>query len=212
LSETRLAVACGLLGPAALLAYFVTPLFLSWPFADGSASTLTAYALNHQALFFAGAWLQGTGTLLCVIFFLALLRQAGAVNRLSGLLLIVSAASLLAVVLVESAFMVAVPMAAAAGDSGTVATAFAMSNGVFVRVFPLAPSSATYFALGLVLLGSNVIARPLAIAAVAIGALFELGGIAAIFTGAAVAALAVVAAGQALWIVAAAINLARAGR
>ena len=210
LSEARLAAACGIGGPIALFIYFLMPAFVGWPFSGGTPSVLEAYALGHQPLFYAGAWLQSTGTLLCVVFFLGLLKIAGATSRLTGLLLIAAATSLLAVVLVESAFLVAVPIAAVAGDGSTVTTAFALSNGVFVRVFPLAPASATYIALGLVLLGSNdALPRWFAYSALAIGAAFELGGVVAIFSGAAVMALAVFAAAQAVWIVAAAISLWR---
>src|ERR1700730_6581452 len=62
-------------------------------------------------------------------------------------------APLLAVVLVEAAFLIAVPVAA------TVATAFALSKGVFARIFPLAPASGSYLGLGAVLLTSRVLPR-----------------------------------------------------
>jgi hypothetical protein len=46
------------------------------------------------------------------------------------------------VVVIEAALLEAVPMAAANGDQAIVATAFALSNGVFARIFPLAPAPA----------------------------------------------------------------------
>jgi hypothetical protein len=52
-----------------------------------------------------------------------------------------------------------VPLAAANGDSATAVTTFDLSNGVFARVFPLAPASAAYVGLGVVILGSSVLAR-----------------------------------------------------
>jgi hypothetical protein len=119
------------------------------------------------------------------------------------------ATTLLAVVLVESALLVAVPMAAAAGDAGTALTAFALSNGVFLRVFPLAPSSATYLALGFVVLGSKVLPRPFGYLAIGIRAAFELAGLAAVFSGATLVAIAVLAAAQSLWIAAAAVWITR---
>jgi hypothetical protein len=192
-----------------LTAYFAAPAFLGWPYAGASPAQLTAYAANHQSLFFAGAWLQSTGTLLCVAFFLSLVRLAGALDRLPGMLVMVGAAALLSVVLVESALMVAVPTAAAAGDSATVATTFALSNGVFLRVYPLAPASATYFALGLMILTSRQLHRLYGYMALGLGAAFELAGIAAIFSSAALIVIAVLAAAQVLWIVAAAIGFWR---
>ncbi|HEX7263899.1 MAG TPA: hypothetical protein VF383_06950 [Candidatus Dormibacteraeota bacterium] len=208
-SVIRLTAASGMAGTLALAAYFAAPAFLDWPFGGASPARLSAYAVDHQVLFYAGAWLQSTGTLLCVIFFLALVRMTGAAGGLSATLVIVSAASLLSIVLVESAFMVAVPMAASAGDTSTVATSFALSNGVFVRIFPLAPSSATYIALGLALLSRGPLHRGFGYAAITIGAAFELGGIVAIFSSLALVVLAVLAAGQALWVAAAAVALWR---
>ena len=210
--ETRVARICGVAGPVALAAYFVAPAVLGWPYAGAPVSALTAYALDHESLFYAGAWLQATGTLLCVIFFLALVRFAGATARLPGLVLIVSATALLAIVLIESALLIAVPMAAAPGDAATVGTTFALSNGVFVRVFPLAPSSVTYVALGLVLSGSRILPRAFGYAALAIGLAFEAGGVLAIFINGALIFLAALAAGQALWVAGAAIALGRPAR
>ena len=208
----RLTASAGLAGTALLAAYFAAPAFLGWPFAGASPTRLAAYALDNQSLFYAGAWLQSTGTLLSVIFFLALVRMTGAATNLVARVVTVTAASLLSIVLVESAFMVAVPMAASAGDLATVATTFALSNGVFVRVFPLAPASATYIALGLALLARAPIHRGFGYAAIALGAVFELGGVVAIFSTAALIALAILAAGQALWVAAAAVALWRSAR
>jgi len=198
---------CGLVGAVLLVAYFAAPALLGWPFAGAPAGTIAAYALAHEALFYGGAWLQGTGTLLCLVFFLSLVRAENAIERVAGLVVVVAGAALMALVLVEGAVMVAVPIAAASGDLATVATTFALSNGVFVRVFPIAPSSATYLALGAVLWPSHVLPRGFAYAALAIGGAFELGGIAAIFAGGAAIALAVLAAVQVLWIVTAAARL-----
>jgi hypothetical protein len=206
-SAIRTTAASGLAGTIALAAYFTAPALLGWPFAGGSAGRLSAYALDHQALFYTGAWLQSTGTLLSVVFFLALVRMTGAADGLLATLVTVTAASLLSIVLVESAFLVAVPMAASAGDASTVATAFALSNGVFVRVFPLAPASATYMVLGLALLSRGPLPNGFGYAAIAIGAVFEVGGVVAIFSSAATIALAVFAATQGLWVAAAAVAL-----
>jgi hypothetical protein len=209
LRDRRFAALCGMFGVAALGAYFAAPALLNWPYAGASAVSLTAYAMGHQTLFYLGAWLQITGTVLCVAFFLYLVRMAGASDSLTGTLVTVAATALLSTVLVEGALLVAVPMAAAADDTATVATTFALSNGVFVRVFPLAPSSLTYIALGLAMLSSPRFHRGYGFAAIAIGGAFELAGFAAVFVSAALIVIAVLAAGQALWILAVAIGLLR---
>jgi hypothetical protein len=129
--------------------------------------------------------------------------------RPAGVAALVGAASLMAIVLVEGALLTAVPVAAAAGDTTTTATTFALSNGAFLRVFPLAPSSLTYCALGVALLGSTRFDRRLGYVAIAIGAAFAAAGLAAVFSTWALAAIAVLAAAQTVWIVAAGVALWR---
>jgi hypothetical protein len=173
---------CGIAGPMALTVYFAAPALTNWPYAGASAAQLTAYATGHQTLFFAGAWFQATGTLLSIVFFLAIVQLAGAPTRLPGLVVIVASAALLSLVLVEAALLIEVPLAAANGDSAAVVTTFALSNGVFARVFPLAPASATYIGLGVVILGSRVMHRGFGYVAVGLGVAFEVAGIVAVFT------------------------------
>jgi len=146
---------------------------------------------------------------LSVVLFLALVKLAAPGGSVAGLVVVVGSAALLAVVLVEAAFLVAVPLAAAAGDDATVATAFAMSNGVFVRIFPLAPASATLIALGLVLRAAGLLDRRLATAAIALGFGFEVAGIVAIVSVAGVAAVIVLSVGQAAWTLVAGVALLR---
>lgn len=212
LTEQRLrtiAALCGIAGPLALSVYFAAPAFTNWPYGGASAVQLIAYANGHQTLFYAGAWLQVTGTLLSVIFFLALVQLAGAVTRFPGLVVIVASASLLGLVLVEAAFLIAVPIAAAAGDASTVVTAFDLSNGVFVRVFPLAPASGSYLGLGAVILGSQVLQRWFGYAAIAIGLAFVAAGLLAVFSPIGLISAIVLSVAQELWIVAAAVALWR---
>lgn len=200
--------ACGIVGPILLALYFGAPAAFNWPYSGASAAQLSAYAGSHQTLFFAGAWLQATGSMLSVVFFLAIIHLSGAAGRLFGLLTIVASALLLAVVLVEGAFLIAVPLAAAGGDAATVRTAFDLSNGVFVRVFPLAPASASFIGLGGVILGSNVLSRWFGYVAVGVGVAFEVAGIAAIFSAFGLILAIVLSIGQELWIIAAAVALA----
>jgi hypothetical protein len=208
-SLRRWAASAGIAGPVALLVYFTAPALLSWPYAGASPGELSRYALDHETLFYAGAWLRATGTLLSVVFFLALVVLADAAATLPGLVTVLGSASLLTVVLVEAAFLVAVPIAAAANDQATAATAFSLGNGVFVRVFPLAPASATLIALGILLRDRPVIDRRLGTVALTLGAAFEAAGIIAIFSAAGLVAVIVLSVGQAAWTVAAAVSLWR---
>ena len=202
-----LAAICGIAGPVALTVYFAAPALTGWPFSGTSAGQLRAYALSHQTLFYAGAWFQVTGTLLCVVFFLAIVQLSGSIARLSGLLVIAASTALLSLVLVEAALLVAVPSAAAAGDTATMVTTFDLSNGTFVRVFPLAPASITYIALGAVIVGSGLLRRWFGLAAIALGIAFELAGVIAVISAIGLIVTIVLSVGQELWIVAAAIAL-----
>ena len=215
MTEPRLRAAagfCGIAGPAALTVYFAAPAVVGWPYAGASPARLSSFATAHQILFFAGAWFQATGTLLCVIFFLAIVHLAGAVTRLSGLILIVASASLLATVLVEAAFLIAVPIAAVHGDTPAVVTAFDLSNGIFVRVFSLGPASASYLALGSVILESGLLACRFGRLAAAIGIAFALAGLIAVFSSIGVVLIIALSVCQEIWIVAAAVTLWRSSR
>jgi hypothetical protein len=203
---------CGIAGPIALTVYFAAPALTNWPYAGASAAHLTSYANSHQTLFFAGAWFQVTGTLLSIVFFLAIVQLAGAATRLPGLVVIVASAALLGLVLVEAALLTEVPLAAANGDSATVVTTFDLSNGVFARVFPLAPASAAYVGLGAVILGASGVHHWFGYVAVGLGLAFEVAGILALFTIVGLVLAIILSVAQELWIVAAAIALLRQPR
>jgi len=208
----NIAAVCGIAGPIALTVYFAAPALTNWPYAGASATQLTTYANHHQTLFFAGAWFQATGTLLSIVFFLAIVQLAGAATRLPGLVVIVASAALVGLVLVEAALLMEVPLAAANGDSATVVTTFDLSNGVFARVFPLAPASAAYVGLGVVILGSSVLHRWFGYVAVGLGLAFEVAGIVALFTSGGIILAIIFSAAQELWIIAAAVALWRPAR
>lgn len=194
-----------------LVIYFVTPALTGWPYAGAPAQQLTSYANPHALLFYAGGWLQATGALLSILFFLTLLKISDTPLSFAGLVTIVGCAILLAVVLVEAALLEAVPMAAHAGDTPTVATTFALSNGVFARIFPLAPAPMLFAGIGYAL-------RPAALntgyarSARIVAAAFVVAGIAAVFSTVGLILAIVMSVVQAIWILAAAIALALSTR
>lgn len=204
----RLGVTGGLLGPALLTIYFAAPAFTGWPYSGAAPHTLVAYARSHDLLFYAGGWLQVTGAALSVVLFLVLLQFSRARNEFAGLLTVVGAALLLSVVTIEAAFLEEVAVAAKAGDASTVATTFALSNGVFVRIFPLAPAPLLFVGVGLVLWNGDVLHPWYARTAVAVAILFEVAGVAAIFGSVGLIFAIVMSVLQEVWIVAAAIGLA----
>src|SRR5438105_11549711 len=89
---------CGILGIVLLGAYFGVGFSVGlaqFP-ANASLTQVVDIATKYHNLWFLGTWLQATGSLLSVIFFLALVHRAGGVARLAGMLTILGSAVLLA--------------------------------------------------------------------------------------------------------------------
>ena len=204
-----LAALAGIIGPVLVAAYFTVPELVHWPSAGTSADKLIAYATAHRLLFYVGGWLQVTGALLSIVFFLILLQLSGARGRLAGSAALTGCALLVAVVAIEAALLEEVPMAAANGDQATVATAFALSNGVFARIFPLAPAPLVFAGIGFALSGTSVLPRVFARSALVIAGLFLIAGLAAVFGTPGLIFAIVMSVVQAIWIAAAAIAFLR---
>jgi len=92
---------------------------------------VVSVATRYHTLWFLGTWLQATGSLLSVVFFLALVQRAGATARLAGLLTILGSAVLLAVVLVEGVFTIDLAQAAVNGHQVTSLTSFDIMTPTF---------------------------------------------------------------------------------
>src|SRR5918911_4470730 len=76
-----LSALCGLLGVAALVVSFaINP----GPPPDATAAEMVAFANQNRPAILLGAWLQGIGSLLNVLFSLALVHLAGARHRVAG--------------------------------------------------------------------------------------------------------------------------------
>ncbi|CAM5412404.1 hypothetical protein [Leifsonia shinshuensis] len=189
--------AAAIVGTVFLIAYFTVPSLAGWPYAGGTPDRLIRYVDDHALLFYAGGWLQGVGSALCIVFVLVVVRLAGTAWTLPGLLAIVGSAVLLAVVLAEAVFLIALPAAAAAGDRATVAICFALSNGTFVRIFPLIPAPLVFF--GMAYAGGRVLTRALRGAALALAIAFVVVGLLAVFTAVGVYAGIALSVLQAVW-------------
>jgi hypothetical protein len=207
----RWTLLAGITGPVLLAAYFIIPALTGWPSPAESAGKLTAYATAHRLLFYLGGWLQATGALLSVVFLLVLLQRSGARRTLAGAATLTGCALLLSVVVIEAAMLEAVPIAAANGDQATVATGFALSNGVFTRIYPLAPAPLVFAGIGFALYQAGILPRVFARTAMLIAGLFLIAGLAAVFGTAGLILATVMSAAEALWIPAAAIAFARTG-
>ena len=138
-----------------------------------------------------------------------MLQLSGTRGTLAGSAALTGCALLLSVVMIEAAMLEAVPIAAANGDRATVATAFALSNGVFARIFPLAPAPLVFAGIGFALSGTSILPRVFPRTAVLIAGLFLIAGLAAVFATAGLILAIVMSVVEAVWIAAAAIALAR---
>ncbi|MGO8956711.1 MAG: hypothetical protein ACLQFR_04975 [Streptosporangiaceae bacterium] len=205
-----LASAAGLAGAAGLGASF--GLLPPPPPITAPLPTLTRYAASHHHLMLAAAWLEGTGTLLYVVFVLALVHLAGAKAGLAGRITGLAAAVALAVSLAYDVMLIAIAQSAVIGGQ-QIATAL-VAYGLFAsveHVFLLAPP--ILLPLGLILLRAPVLPRPFALLAVALGVAGPILGLAGLFTvtvnnnGATGAAINVLVASQGLWIIAASVAL-----
>ena len=173
------------------------------PPADFSLAQLREFAIQHHSGIVFGAWLQGMGSLLLVLFAIAIVHLAGATNQFAGWITLLAGTTILMVSLVEITFYLSAVQAAEAGDltSGTVSNALIKA---VQHVFLIAP--ALLLPLGAVLLGSQVLPRVFAYLALTIGTTLQIFGLVGLF-GVLQPIIDDVLIVQALWFVAAGIAL-----
>lgn len=205
--------ACGIAGPALLALYFGIPMLVprlgSLLYGSGAPSTsrIVAVGAKYHVLLALGGWLQGTGGLLCVVFFLALVQWSGGVSTLAGQIVLLGCAVLLATVLAEMVFTFTWASAATAGKPVSARAAYDLMAR-FTGVFPVVPAPAVYLALATVLAsGRSVLPAVFARLATALGIAFFVVGLAGVLIPAASAASGGLAGLQDLWILAAAVTV-----
>src|SRR5664279_6220366 len=88
----------GIFGIGLLGAYFGIGFSVGLAQLPASATNdqILSVATQYYNLWFLGTWLQATGSLLSVVFFIALIHEAGAATRLEGMLTVLGSAVLLA--------------------------------------------------------------------------------------------------------------------
>lgn len=194
----------GILGTVLLGVYFGVGFSMPQLPPDATIAQVVSVATRYHNLWFLGAWVQATGSLLSVIFYLGLVQRAGGAARLAGMLTLLGSAVLLAVVLIEGVFTIDLAQAAANGHQMTALTSFDLMS-VFVHIYPIVPAPLIYLALGTILLGSRVLPRLFGYLALALGSAQAIVGLVGLFT-APILTLVVLGL-QSLWVVAAAILL-----
>jgi hypothetical protein len=194
---------CGVVGTALLTTYFLAAPPLPAP--NASVTDITSVAAQYHNTWYLGAWIQATGSTLSLIFFLALVHLSGASTKFAGILTQFGAAVLLSVTLIEGALTIELAQAALNGHADTSVASYDLMS-VFVHIFPLAPAPLILIPLGIILFGSGLLPRALAVLALALGGLYIVAGLAGLFT---TPLLTLIPLGlQALWVLAAAIILA----
>lgn len=205
--QTRILIAvCGILGTILLGMYFGVGFSagLAQLPPDSTSAQVVSIGKEYRNLWFLGTWLQATGSLLSVIFFLALVQKAGRVASLAGLLTIIGSAVLLAVVLVEGVFTIDLAQAAVSGHPTTSLASFDIMS-VFTYVYPIVPAPVIFLSLGTILLSSHLLPRAFGYLAFGLGIAFAVVGLVGLFTTSLLTII--VLSLQALWILAAAITL-----
>lgn len=197
---------CGIFGTVLLGLYFGVGFSVGLAQLSSAATLaqVVSVATRYHTLWFLGTWLQATGSLLSVIFFLALVQRAGATTRLAGLLTILGSAVLLSVVLIEGVFTIDLAQAAVNGHQVTSLTSFDIMT-VFMYIYPIVPAPVIFLALGTILLGSRLLPRVFGFLAFGLGIAFVVVGLVGLFTTPILTI--VVLSLQAFWVLAAAITL-----
>jgi hypothetical protein len=164
---------------------------------------MAAFAQQHYAAELWGEWLQAVGPVFIVLFAFALVRLAGATQRLSGWMTMFGATTLMTVSLIEITFylsaMFAVPTMMPALSLKLI---YAVQHLYFIVAAP-----ALFFPLGLVLLGSRVLPRILGYLALVVAVGFAGAGVAFLMKLALPDAVTASGSVQPIWWLAAAITL-----
>jgi hypothetical protein len=176
---------------------------------DATYAELVKFGGQHKAAILWGAWLQAVAPVLIVLFAFALVRVAGAGQRLAGWMTFFGASVLMTVSLIEITFYIAAlfPDPAVMPLVG-IKLIYAVQHLYFMIAAP-----ALFLPLGVVLIRSRVLPPVFGYLAVALGAIFAVLGITFQQTLILPNAVTGFAGIQALWWVAAAVALmVRGGR
>jgi len=145
---------------------------------DSTASQLLTFGKKYHTTILVDTWLQQFGTILSVIFAIALVHFADSKENVFGKLTLLTSTVITSLSLAEGTFVLG---ALQSGDNGhleSAQTCFELSN-VFIHIFLLAPS--LFLMLGLAIRKSNIIPRIFVTGAIILGCLFQTLGVVALF-------------------------------
>ncbi|MGN6362305.1 MAG: hypothetical protein ACTHNK_18130 [Thermomicrobiales bacterium] len=201
-----LAALCGVLGTAALIAYYAAPwTFVPLPANNATAAEVIAFGARYHTVILWDVWFQAIGSLLTIVFVLALVHLAGAAERFAGRFVLLVSAVIMGLSLAEGTFALGAVQAGTNGHPEAAVACFDLTN-VFIHIFLLAPS--LFLVLGFALLGTRLLPSAFSYLAIALGVVFQVLGVAGLFSTAALLVVIAVLMAQNVWTIAAAIALA----
>lgn len=157
---------CGILGVVALMASFsINPA----PPAGATIPQIVVWGKEHQVLIEVGAWLQGIGSLLEVIFMLGLLKLAGATRTLAGMVTAFAATVIVGISFVEVAFYLSAIAGGVSGDMATLVVSLNLIKAI-QHAYVIAPAPANLIAIGIVLISTRLAPRVFGYIALVLGA------------------------------------------
>jgi hypothetical protein len=155
----------GILGAISLVISFsINP----GPPAGATLAQVIAFGKQSQNLILVGSWLQGTGSLLEVIFILGIMHLAGATKQLVGWITAMAATAIVGVSLVEVSFYLSATQGGVSGDLTTLSVSLALIKAI-QHAYVIAPAPALLVGLGIIIVSSRVLPRVFGYLALALG-------------------------------------------
>ena len=196
---------CGILGVIMLITSFGINVA---PPTNPTVAQLIAFGTQHRNALLIGSWLQTIGSLLCVLFAIAIVHLAGATTRLAGWMIMFGGIVLEMVSIIEVTFY----LSAVNGNPATTSLISLDLIAAIQHLFPIVAAPAVFLPVGVVILGSRVLPHVFGYTSLALGGVFAIAGLVFLFSPIllVVVALSFI---QGFWFLTAAISLlVRAGR
>lgn len=155
----------GFIGVAALMFSFsINP----GPPAGATIPQIMAWGKANENLILAGAWFQAFGSLLNVIFILALIHMSDAGQKLSGWITAFAAIVIMGVSLVEVSFYISAIESGVAGDMTALSISLYLIKAI-QHAYVIVPAPTLLIGLGIVLLNARLFPRAFSYIFIAFG-------------------------------------------
>lgn len=200
-----LTACAGILGTVALTIYFTAPFhWMPLPAPDAGSEQIMTFGRLYHSEIMLDTWLQQAGTVLTVIFSLALVHIAGASGSLGGKLTLLASTVITSLSLAEGTFVLGAVQAGSHGHPEAALTCFELTN-TFIHIFLLAPS--LFLMMGFAVLGSTILPKAFIYSAILLGICFQILGVLALFFERALFLVIIILMLQNLWTISASIAL-----